>query len=146
MSENNEVTRKEFEETRVKIEENNLMLKEALSTLDIVMNSIKTVCVIYMCNKEDEKVLKEINETIKLMSFAMYLHSKELRHLYLTDANKDEQENEDLDTLLNILNEMYDTEKERKEESEPSLFEWLEQNIDKFKKMESIFKDTRKPN
>lgn len=146
MSENNEVTRKEFEEMKAKIEENNLMLKEALSTLDIVMNSIKTVCVIYMCNKEDEKVLKEINETIKLMSFAMDLHSKELRHFYLTDADKEEQENEDLDTLLNVLNEMYDTEKERKEESEPSLFEWLEQNIDKFKKMENIFKDTIKPN
>lgn len=146
MSENNEVTRKEFEEMKAKIEENNLMLKEALSTLDIVMNSIKTVCVIYMCNKEDEKVLKEINEIIKLMSFAMYLHSKELRHFYLTDADKEEQGNEDLDTLLNVLNEMYDTEKERKEESEPSLFEWLEQNIDKFKKMENIFKDTRKPN
>ena len=146
MSENNEVTRKEFEEMKAKIEENNLMLKEALSTLDIVMNSIKTVCVIYMCNKEDEKVLKEINETIKLMSFAMYLHSKELRHFYLTDADKEEHENEDLDNLLNVLNEMYDTEKERKEESEPSLFEWLEQNMDKFKEMENIFKDTRKPN
>lgn len=146
MSENNEVTRKEFEEIKAKIKENNLMLKEALSTLDIVMNGIKTVCIIHMCNKEDEKVLKEINETIMLMSFAMELHSKELRHLYLTDADKDEQENEDLDTLLNVLNEMYDTEKERKEESEPSLFEWLEQNIDKFKEMENIFKDTRKSN
>lgn len=30
MSENNEVTRKEFEEMRAKTEENNLMLKEAL--------------------------------------------------------------------------------------------------------------------
>ena len=146
MSENNEVTRKEFEEMKVKIEENNMMLKEALSALDIVMNSIKTVCVIYMCNKEDEKVLKEINETIKLMSFAMYLRSKGLRHFYLTDADKEEHENEDLDTLLNVLNEMYDTEKERKEESEPSLFEWLEQNMDKFKEMENIFKDTRKSN
>lgn len=146
MSENNEVTRKEFEEVKTKIEENNLMLKEALSILDIVMNSIKTVCVIYMCNKEDEKVLKEIDKTIKLMSFAMELHSKELRHFYLTDADKEEQENEDLDTLLNILNEMYDTEKERKEESEPSLFEWLEQNIDKFKEMENIIKGTNKPN
>lgn len=83
MSENNEVTRKEFEDFKTKIEENNLMLKEALSTLDIVMNSIRTVCVICMCNKE---------------------------------------------------------------ESEPSLFEWLEQNMDKFKEMENIFKDTRKPN
>ena len=146
MSENNVVTRKEFEEVKTKIEENNLMLKEALSTLDIVMNSIKTVCVIYMCNKEDEKVLKEIDKTIKLMSFAMELHSKELRYFYLTDADKEEQENEDLDTLLNILNEMYDTEKERKEESEPSLFEWLEQNMDKLKEMENIFKDTIKPN
>lgn len=146
MSENKVVTRKEFEEVKTKIEENNLMLKEALSTLDIVMNSIKTVCVIYMCNKEDEKVLKEINETIKLMSFAMYLHSKGLRHFYLTDADKEEQENEDLDNLLNVLNEMYDTDKERKENSEPSLFEWLEQNMDKFKEMENIFKDTRKSN
>lgn len=146
MSENNVVTRKEFEEMKAKIEENNLMLKETLSTLDIVMNSIKTVCVIYMCNKEDEKVLKEINEIIKLMSFAMYLHSKKLKHFYLTDADKEEYENEDLDTLLNVLNEMYDTEKERKEESEPSLFEWIEQNMDKFKEMENIFKDTRKPN
>ena len=146
MSENNEVTRKEFEEMKAKIKENNLMLKETLSTLDIVMNSIKTVCVIYMCNKEDEGVLKEINKTIKLMSFAMYLRSKELRHFYLTDADKEEQENEDLDNLLNILNEMYDTEKERKENSEPSLFEWLEQNMDKFKEMENIFKDTIKPN
>lgn len=146
MSENNEVTRKEFEEVKTKIEENNLILKETLSTLDIVMNSIKTVCVIYMCNKEDEKVLKEINKTIMLMSFAMDLHSKELKHFYLTDADKEEQENEDLDNLLNILNEMHNTEKERKEESEPSLFEWLEQNMDKFKEMENIFKDTRKPN
>lgn len=146
MSENNVVTRKEFEEVKTKIEENNLMLKAELSTLDIVMNSIKTVCVIYMCNKEDEKVLKEINEIIKLMSFAMYLHSKELKHFYLTDVDKEEYENEDLDTLLNILNEMCDTEKERKEESEPSLFEWIEQNMDKFKEMENIFKDTRKPN
>lgn len=146
MSENKVVTRKEFEEVKTKIEENNLMLKEALSTLDIVMNSIRTVCVIHMCNKEDEEVLKEINKTIKLMSFAMELHSKELRHLYLTDADAEEQKNEDLDNLLNVLNEMYDTEKERAENSEPSLFEWLEQNIDKFKEMENIFKDTIKPN
>lgn len=146
MSENNVVTRKEFEEVKTKIEENNLMLKETLSTLDIVMNSIRTVCVICMCNKENEEVLKELNKTIKLMSFAMYLHSKELRYFYLTDADKEEQENEDLDNLLNILNEMYDTEKERKEESEPSLFEWLEQNMDKFKEMENIIKGTRKPN
>lgn len=146
MSENNEVTRKEFEEVKTKIEENNLMLKEALSTLDIVMNSIRTVCIIYMCNKEDEEVLKEFNKTIKLMSFAIDLHSKELKHFYLIDADKEEQENEDLDILLNVLNEMYDTEKERKEESEPSLFEWIEQNMDKFKEMENIFKDTRKPN
>lgn len=146
MSENKVVTRKEFEEMKAKIKENNLMLKEALSTLDIVMNSIKTVCVIYICNKEDEKVLKEINKTIMLMSIVMGLHSKKLRHLYLKNADKEEQENEDLDNLLNVLNEMYDTEKERKEESEPSLFEWLEQNMDKFKEMENIFKDARKPN
>lgn len=146
MSENKVVTRKEFEEVKTKIEENNLMLKEALSTLDIIMNGIKTVCVIYMCNKEDKKVLKEINETIMLMSVAMDLHSKELKHFYLTDADKEEQENEDLDNLLNILSEMQDTEKERKEESEPSLFEWLEQNMDKFKEMENIIKGTNKPN
>lgn len=146
MSENNEVTRKEFEEMKAKIKENNLMLKEALSTLDIVMNGIGTTCVIHMCNKEDKKVLKEINETIMLMSLAIDLHSKELRHFYLTDADAEEQKNEDLDNLLNVLNEMYDTEKERTENSEPSLFEWLEQNMDKFKEMENIFKNARKPN
>lgn len=146
MSENNEVTRKEFEEMKAKIKENNLMLKEALSALDIIMNGIRTTCVIYMCNKEDEKSLKEINKTIMLMSIAMDLHSKELRNFYLTDADAEEQKNEDLDNLLNVLNEMYDTEKERTENSEPSLFEWLEQNMDKFKEMENIFKDARKPN
>lgn len=146
MSENNEVTRKEFEEMKAKIKENNLMLKEALSALDIVMNGIKTICVIYMCNKEDEKELKDINETIMLMSIAMDLHSKKLRHLYLKNADAEEQKNEDLDNLLNVLNEMYDTEKERTENSEPSLFEWLEQNMDKFKEMENIFKNARKPN
>lgn len=146
MSENKEVTRKEFEEMKVKIEENNLMLKEALSALDIVMNGIKTTCVIYMCNKEDEKELKDINETIMLMSIAMDLHSKELKHFYLKDADAEEQKNEDLDNLLNVLNEMHNAEKERTENSEPSLFEWLEQNMDKFKEMENIFKGTRKPN
>lgn len=146
MSENNEVARKEFEDFKTKIEENNLMLKEALSSLDIIMNGIKTVFIVYMCNKEDENVLKEIEKTFMLMSVAMDLHSKELRHFYLTDADKEEQKNEDLDNLLNILNEMYSTEKERKEESEPSLFEWLEQNMDKLKNMENIFNGTRKPN
>ena len=105
MSENNEVTRKEFEEMKARIEENNLMLKETLSALDIIMNGIKTTCVIYMCNKEDEKELKEINKTIMLMSIAMDLHSKKLRRFYLKDADAEEQKNEDLDNLLNVLNE-----------------------------------------
>ena len=58
MSENNEVTRKEFEEVKMKIKENNLMLKEMLSTLDIIMNGIKTTCIAYMCNKENKEEVK----------------------------------------------------------------------------------------
>lgn len=146
MSENNEVTRKEFEEMKAQIKENNLMLKEMLSTLDIIMNGIKTTCMVYMCNKENKEEVKEISKVIMLMNIAMSFQSRELQRFYSTEPYIDEQKVEDLGTLLNILNETHDTGKEHKEDLEPGLFDWLEQNMDKFKEMENIFKDTRKPN
>lgn len=146
MSENNEVTRKEFEEMKAQIKENNLMLKEMLLTLDIIMNGIKTTCIACICNKENKEEVKEINKVIMLMHVTMSFQSRELKRFYSTESYTDEQKVEAFDTLLNILNEMQDTEKEHKEDSEQGLFEWLEQNIDKFKETENIFKDTRKPN
>lgn len=146
MSENNEVTRKEFEEMKAQIKENNLMLKEMLSTLDIIMNGIKTICIAYMCNKENKEEVKEINKVITLMSITMSFQSRELQRFYSTEPYTDEQKVEAFDTLLNILNEMKDTGKEHKEDLEQGLFDWLEQNVDKFKEMENIFKDTTKPN
>lgn len=146
MSENNEVTRKEFEEMKAQIKENNLMLKEMLSTLDIIMNGIKTTCIACICNKENKWEVKEINKVIMLMHVTMSFQSRELQRFYSTESYTDEQKVEAFDTLLNILNETQDTEKEHKKDLEPGLFDWLEQNVDKFKEMENIFKDTTKPN
>ena len=107
MSESNEATRKEFEEMKATIKENNLMLKEMLSTLDIIMNGIKTTCVAYMFDKENKEEVKEINKVIMLMNITMSFQSRDLRRFYSTESYTDEQKVEAFDTFLNILSSVH---------------------------------------